>query len=51
MHSTPEEGNFCDEHGKRLKLAIVKDYNRHMRCMEKSDCMTNSYCTSMWTWE
>jgi hypothetical protein len=26
----PAEGNFCDEHGKSLKLAIVQDRNRHM---------------------
>jgi hypothetical protein len=23
MHSTPAEGNFCDEHGKAQKLATV----------------------------
>ena len=31
-HSPPPEGNFCDEHGKAMKLAIIRDYNRHEVC-------------------
>jgi hypothetical protein len=29
MCSPRSEGNFCDEHGKDVKLAIVQGYNRH----------------------
>jgi len=27
MHSPTLECNFCDEHGKTVKLAIMQDYN------------------------
>jgi len=30
LHSPPLEDNFCDEHGKAMKPAIIQDYNRHM---------------------
>jgi hypothetical protein len=46
MHSPPLEGNFCDEHGKVMKMAVIQDYNRHMGYMGKSDHMTNSYSSS-----
>jgi len=49
MHSSPLECNFCDQHGK----AVIQDYNKHMRYVDKSDCMTNSYSisrrTCIWT--
>jgi len=45
MHSSPLEYNFCDQHEK----AIIQDYNRHMRYVDKSDCMMNSYSFSRWT--
>jgi hypothetical protein len=52
LHSPPLEGNFCDEHGKAMKPAIIQDYNRHMGYVDKSDCMTNSYSISrqIWKW-
>ena len=28
MRSPPMKGNFCDEHGKAVKLAIIQDCNR-----------------------
>ena len=46
LHSPPLEGNFCDEHGKAMKPAIIQDCNRHMGYVDKSDCMTNSYSIS-----
>jgi hypothetical protein len=51
MHSQPLEGNFCDEHGKAMKPAIMQDYNRHIGYIDKSDHMTNSYSSSRWTWK
>jgi hypothetical protein len=36
MHRPPEEGNFCDEYVNALQPAIVQDYNRHMRYVDKS---------------
>jgi hypothetical protein len=51
MHSPPLEGNFCDEHGKTMKLAIIQDYNRHMGYVDKSDHMTYSYSSSRRTWK
>jgi hypothetical protein len=41
LHSTPVEGNFCDEHSK----------TGHSKCPDKSDHMTNSYHISKQTWE
>jgi hypothetical protein len=26
MHSPPARGNFCDQHGKALKLTIAQDF-------------------------
>ena len=53
MHSSSLECNFCDQHGKGMKLAIIQDYNRHMKYVDKSDHMTNSYSVSrrtcIWT--
>jgi len=43
MHSPTLECNFCDEHGKTVKLAIMQDYNWHRGYMDKSDHVTNSY--------
>jgi transposase len=40
LHSTPVEGNFCDEHSK----------TGH-KCLDKSDHMTNSYHISRQIWE
>jgi hypothetical protein len=51
MHHPPAEGNFCDEHGNALKPAIIQDYNQHMEYVDKSDCMTNTYSISRWTWK
>jgi hypothetical protein len=51
VHSPPLEGNFCDEHGKAMKPAIIWDYNRHMGYTDKSDLMKNSYSISRWTWK
>jgi hypothetical protein len=52
MHRSPAEGNFCDKHGNAVKPAIVKDYNRHMGYVDKSDHMTDSYSKSrrIWKW-
>jgi hypothetical protein len=51
VHSPPAECNLCNEHGEALNLVIVTDHNIHMRCMDKSDRMTNCYCISRQTWE
>lgn len=40
MHSSPAEGNFCDEYGNAVKLGIVHNYNAHMGYVDKSDHMT-----------
>jgi len=39
MHCPPLDGNFCDEHGKAVKPAIIQDYSRHMGYVDKSDHM------------
>jgi len=31
--------------------AIIQDYNRHMGYLDESDCITNYYCVSRWTWK
>jgi hypothetical protein len=53
MHSPPLEGNFCNEHGKAMKPAIIQDCNRDTGYVAKSDCIMNSYSisrrTSKWT--
>jgi hypothetical protein len=36
------EGNFCDEHGKAVKLAIIQEYSRHTGYVDKYDHTTNS---------
>jgi hypothetical protein len=41
MHQFPAEGNFCDEHGNTLKWTIIRDYNRHVQYVDKSDSMIN----------
>ena len=46
MHSPPLEDNFCNEHGKAVKLAIIQDYYRHMGYVDKYDHMMNSYAFS-----
>jgi len=51
MHSSPLEGNFCDECGKAMKPAIIHDCNRHMGHADKSARMTNSYPISRHTWK
>jgi hypothetical protein len=51
MHRPLAEGNFCDEHGNAMKLAIVQDYNRHMGYIDKSDRMMSSYSISRRTWK
>jgi len=54
MHSPPAQCNFCDNHGKTLKSAIVptvQDYITHMGYVVKSDHMMNSYSISRWTWK
>ena len=44
VDASPAKGSFSDEHGKGLKLAIVKDCHRQIGYVDKSDCMMNSYC-------
>jgi hypothetical protein len=51
MHTPPAECNFCGEHGKGIKPAIVADYNMHMEYAHKVDRMVNSYSISSWTWK
>jgi len=51
MHSLPLEGNFYDEHGKAMQPTRIQKYNRHMRSVDKSDCMIKSYSISRWTWK
>jgi len=48
-HSPQLQNNFCDEHGKAEKQAILQDYNRHMRYVDMSDHMTNTYSLSRQT--
>jgi hypothetical protein len=49
MHHPPAESNICVEYVNAVKPAIVRDYNRHMGYVDKSDCMTNSYSISKHT--
>jgi hypothetical protein len=46
LYSPPMEDNFCDEHGKAMKPAIIQDCNRHMGYVDKSDCIMKSYSIS-----
>jgi hypothetical protein len=50
MHSTPLEGNFCDERGKAVKPATIQDFNRQGICGQ-SDHMTSTYSISRWIWK
>ena len=46
IHDPPTEGNYRDEHGNVIKLAIVADYNCHMGHVNNADRMANSYTAS-----
>jgi hypothetical protein len=45
-HSPQLQNNFCDEHGQAEKPAILQDYKRHMRYVDTSDHITNTYSLS-----
>jgi len=51
IHDPPREGNYRDEHGNVIKLAIVADYNRHMEHVDNLDRLANSYTASHQTWK
>jgi hypothetical protein len=51
LHDPPREGNYHDEQGNMIKLAIVADYNRHMGHVDDADTMANSYTASHRTWK
>jgi len=51
MHTPPVEGNFCDESGRAVRPRVIVDYNTHMRYVDKSDRMANSYGIARRTWE
>jgi len=51
IHDPPREGNYHDEHGNAIKLAIVADYSRHMGHVDNADRMANSYKASHRTWK
>jgi len=51
IHDPPREGNYRDEHGNAIKLAIVADYNRHMGHVDNSERLANSYMASRRTWK
>ena len=42
---------MVDEHEKALKPAVLQDYNRHMRYVDKSDHMMNCYSIRRWSWK
>ena len=46
IHSSPAEGNFCNEGGNAINPQIVIDYNQHMGYVDKGDRMANSYSIS-----
>jgi len=48
-HSPQLQNNFCNEHGKSEKPAILQDYNRHMRYVDISDHTMNTYSLSKGT--
>jgi len=52
IHDPSREGNYRDEHGNAIMPAIVADYNRHVRHIDNSDRLTNSYTASrlIWKW-
>lgn len=51
MHPAPAEGNFCNEHDNAVKPKILQDWNKHVRYIDKSDRMTDSYSISRLTWK
>ena len=51
IRDPPREGNYFDEHGNAIKLAIVVDYNRHVGHSDNADRMANSYTASRRTWK
>jgi len=46
IHDPPREGNYRNEHGNAIKLAIVVNCNRHMGHVDNSNRLTNSYTVS-----
>ena len=48
-YSPPAESNFCDEHWKVPKLALVQDCK--MEYLNKSYHRMNTYCISRWNWK
>jgi len=51
MRSPQLEDSFCDEHMKAVKPAIIQESNRHLRYVDKSYHMTNSYSIIRQTWK
>jgi hypothetical protein len=51
MHTPPVEGNFCNKSGHAVKPCVIEDYNAHMRYVDKSDRMVNSYGIARRTWK
>jgi len=51
IHDPPREGNYRDEHGNTIKLAIVVNYNHHMGHVDNSDRLANSYKASRRRWK
>ena len=51
IHVPPREGNFCDEHGKAIKPAILADCNRQMGHFDNADRMASSYTANSRTWQ
>ena len=48
-HAPQLQNNFCGEHGKAEKPAILQDCNGNMRYVDTSDHMTNTYSLSRQT--
>jgi len=49
---SPQLGDsFCNEHVKAVKPAIIQESNRHLRNVDKSYHMTNSYSITRQTWK
>lgn len=51
IHRSPTGGNFCEEHRKAQKLALVTNYNQHIGYNDDEDRMANTYLLSQRTWE
>jgi hypothetical protein len=51
MHHPPAAGSFCDKHITFLKAAIVKNCDRYMGYVKKSDCLMNTYFDGRQTWK